>query len=77
MENSRITRPSKTEAKDILRLKGGINPTIIVGEIDIGALRDYQLKEYNLQQQDKSFKPTPPNFDKNNVLKRINNESMC
>lgn len=36
--DSRITAPYKTEEKDIIKIKGGINDTIMVGEIDIGGL---------------------------------------
>lgn len=74
--DSRITKPSKTEEKDIVRTKGGKNSTILVDEIDIRRIRDFQLKEYNLQAYDKSFKPTPPGFDPDIVLKKIKGESI-
>lgn len=61
--DSRVTIPSKTERKDILRTKGGEFPTVLVATIDIKKLRDFQFKEYELQKEDKSFKPTPPEFD--------------
>ena len=61
--DSRVTIPSKTERKDILRTKGGEFPTVLVATIDIEKLRNFQLKEYELQKDDKSFKPTPPEFD--------------
>lgn len=60
--DSRITKPSKTEEKDIMRTKGGINSTILVDEIDIARMRDFQLKGYDLQATDKRFKPTPPDL---------------
>ncbi len=41
--------PSKTEEKDIMRTKGGKNSTILVDEIDIKKIREFQLKDYNLQ----------------------------
>lgn len=74
--DSRITKPSKTEEKDIMRTKGGINSTILVDEIDIGKIREFQLKEYNLQAYDKSFKPTPPGFEPEIVLKKIKGEEL-
>lgn len=74
--DSRITKPSKTEEKDIMRTKGGINSTILVDEIDIGKIREFQLKEYNLQAYDKSFKPTPPGFNPDIVLKKIKGEEL-
>ena len=36
---------------------------MLVATIDIKKLRDFQFKEYELQKDDKSFKPTPPEFD--------------
>lgn len=69
--DSRITKPSRTEEKDIMRTKGGINSTILVDEIDISKIRKFQLKEYNLQAYDKSFKPTPPGFDPEIVREKI------
>lgn len=74
--DSRITKPSKTEEKDIMRTKGGRNSTILVDEIDIGKIREFQLKEYNLQAYDKSFKSTPPGFDPEIVLKKIKGEEL-
>lgn len=61
--DSRVTVPSKTEKKDILRTKGGEFPSVLVATIDIKKLRDFQLKEFELQKDDKTFKPTPPEFD--------------
>lgn len=72
--DSRITKPSKTEDKDIVRTKGGINSTILVDEIDVSQIRDFQLKEYNLQAYDKKFKPTPPGFKPGVVMKKIKGE---
>lgn len=69
--DSRITKPSKSEEMDEIRTKGGKNSTILIGEIDIEKLRDFQIKEYELQKEDKSFKPTPPEFDKNEVVRKI------
>ena len=74
--DSRITQPSKTEEKDIIRTKGGINNTILIGEIDIDKLRDFQLKEYTLQKRDMRFKPTPPDFNTDIVIKKIKNENI-
>ena len=71
--DSRITQPSKTEKKDIIRTKGGDEPSILVGTIDLKSLRDFQIKKYELQREDNRFKPTPPQFDSSKVLKKINN----
>ena len=61
--DSRVTIPSKTEKKDILRTKGGEFPAVLAATIDIEHLRNFQLKEFELQKEDKAFKPTPPEFD--------------
>lgn len=74
--DSRITKPSKTEKKDIVRTKGGNNTTILIGEINIGKIREYQIKGYDLQAYDKEFKPTPPGFDSKIVLRKIKGEDL-
>ncbi|MCM1488407.1 MAG: hypothetical protein NC203_08580 [Firmicutes bacterium] len=73
--DSRITQPSKTEEKDIIRTKGGINNTILVGDIDIKKLREFQFKEYSLQ-KGSNFKSTPPGFNIDVVLKKIKGENL-
>lgn len=60
--DSRVISPSRTEKRDLVKTKGGKNSTILVEDIDIRALREFQLKEYELQKQDDAFKPTPPDF---------------
>lgn len=61
--DSRITQPSKTEKKDILRIKGGNNATVLVEEVDIKKLRDFQLLG-NIEQRNRGdFKVTSPDFD--------------
>ena len=72
--DSRITMPSKTEMKDIIKTKGGNNATVLVGTVDIERLREFQFKEYNLQKMNRDFKPTPPLFDKEIVKKKIQGE---
>lgn len=61
--DSRITQPSETFRKDIVKIKGGNNVSLITGTIDIKALRDFQKTGYQLQKRNKVFKPTPPNFE--------------
>ena len=69
--DSRVVQPTNSDNMDIVRSKGGINNTILVGEIDINKLRNHQIKNYELQKDSKEFKPTPPGFDKNIVFKKI------
>ena len=61
--DSRITQPTKTEKKDIIRVKGGKNSIILVDEINLKSFRDFQLMGNLLQNQTKEFKVTPPDFN--------------
>lgn len=74
--DSRITRPAKTDNKDIIRTKGGTNSTILVGEIDIESLRNFQIKSYELQKTDSRYKATPPDFDHDIVMKKIKGQNL-
>lgn len=60
--DSRITQPSDTITKDILKIKGGDNVSLITGSINIKELREFQKLNYTLQEGNKNFKFTPPNF---------------
>ena len=68
--DSRITQPTDSERRDIVRTKGGRNHTVIVDTIDLDDLRDFQLKEHSLQKEDNRFKYTPPDFENKDLLKR-------
>lgn len=70
--DNRIVAPKSTIKKNILQITGGKNDTLLIGEIDIKKLREFQLKDYNLQQSDKSFKPTPPEFNRDVLKLRMN-----
>ena len=66
--DSRITRPSKTEERDILKVKGGRNSAVLIDTIDISGLREFQIKGNVLQAKSpdsKYYKQTPPTFDSN------------
>jgi len=60
--DSRITSPSKSELKDIVKLKGGDNVYLVIDEINILGLRKFQYLNYELQREEGKFKPTPPGF---------------
>jgi predicted amidohydrolase len=74
--DSRITRPTSTATKDLAVIKGGRNTVLLVEEIKVKALRQFQAKKYNLQQDPEhnrhGFKPTPPHFDHKAVRERLN-----
>lgn len=69
--DSRITQPTKSEKQNLVQVKGGTNSSILIGEIDIQGLRDFQKKDYYLQKEDGRFKPTPPHFDHQKVKEKI------
>ena len=68
--DSRVVSPTESYAKDIIRTKGGKNSCILSDEIDIKSLRDFQMLEYSLQSDDRSFKQTPPGFDRTILEKK-------
>ncbi|SFH59797.1 Predicted amidohydrolase [Lachnospiraceae bacterium NLAE-zl-G231] len=46
--DSRITAPFKTDYKDFIKIKGGINELLIVGELDVDELKKFKEKYYSL-----------------------------
>ena len=74
--DSRITKPSKTEEKDIIRTKGGRNSSILIDKVNFSDLRDFQVKEFSLQSKDGRFKTTPPNFNKDLVMDKIKGNDL-
>ena len=63
-----VLRPTKTEDKTMLYVKGGDNSCVLITEINIGALRDFQYKPDPGNKY--GFKPLPPGFDSEKVLER-------
>ena len=74
--DSRLTQPTKTEIKDLMKLKGGINDSILVTEIDVDKIREFQRQTFEVTHEKQEFKPLPPDYNVEDVLKRINNESI-
>lgn len=70
--DNRIIKPSSTNSRNVLQVSGGINDVVLIGEVDIKKLRDFQIKDHNLQMNDKSFKAVPPEYKYNNVKIRDN-----
>jgi len=70
--DSRVVSPSKTEKMNPLRITGGENITFLTMKLDLEALREHQRVGYGLQRDSDDFKPTPPGFDIDNVITRIN-----
>ncbi|KPH14996.1 reverse transcriptase domain-containing protein [Chryseobacterium sp. ERMR1:04] len=71
--DTRLTQPKETATKDLLKLKGGLNDTILVGQIDIQKLRNFQRVKSSINTS-KEFKPLPPDFSLEETLKRISNQ---
>lgn len=78
--DSRIVRPMKTDYRDLIKTKGGINSTILVDYIDIASLREFQVGENTTDGtadgKDMFFKVTPPGFNKEIPLKKIKGERL-
>lgn len=64
---SRILEPVKHEERTIAQIGGGKNPVALVGEIDITKLACFQTK---VDAKDSKFKPLPPGFNSEMVIKR-------
>lgn len=63
--DSKIIAPKKSDEMTILNIKGG-DDNILIGEVNIEDLREFQRKEtLYLEDKDKIFKTLPPDFDKN------------
>jgi hypothetical protein len=58
--DSRVLAPRKSEERDLIKTKGGLNCVVLSEELDIKALRDFQMLEFELQKELDTFKPTPP-----------------
>lgn len=72
--DSRVIQPSPSRKQDLVKIKGGLNHTILITEINIKSLRNFQVTEYELQKDFPNFKPTPPNFFPQIVEKKISGE---
>lgn len=61
-------RPTKTESKTMLYVKGGENPCVLTTNLNIKALREFQYKSKPNPKD--YFKHLPPGYDCESVLKR-------
>ena len=50
-------------------MKGGLNKALLIGEIDVKSLREFQITNYELQKNG-FFKPTPPGIDTDIVRRK-------
>lgn len=78
--DSRIVKPASREVCDIVRVKGGKTPVVMVSDIDIESLRNFNRRAHNLKTIGSTiqpeFKPTPACFEWEWVERRIRNEKI-
>lgn len=74
--DSRIMKPSKSVEKNMVIVKGGKNSTLLIDDLDIDALRKFQLPGYAGQEAKGVFKNTPPRFNQSDVKTRINDKDF-
>lgn len=70
----KILQPSKKDLMTKASISGGMSDNLLVEEIDIEKLRNFQLLDYILQEENKYFKLTPPNLDIEAVKARKENK---
>lgn len=63
-----VLRPTKTESKTMLYVKGGENSCVLTTKLDIKGLREFQFKSSPNPRD--SFKHLPPGYDCDSVLDR-------
>jgi len=63
-----VLRPTKTENKTMLYVKGGGNASVLTTDIDIATLRDFQFK--STPKDNDIFKHLPPGYDSESVIER-------
>lgn len=63
-----VLRPTNTDNKVMLYVKGGENPCLLTSELDIAALRSFQFK--SRPNKDDIFKHLPPGYDCDKVKDR-------
>lgn len=74
--DSRLTQPSESARKNLLNLKGGKNDTVLIQDLNIKSLREFQLKYFERIKADNDniFKPVPPDWNRKDVNIRIDNK---
>ncbi|MBQ3635352.1 MAG: hypothetical protein II951_07035 [Bacteroidales bacterium] len=72
--DSRVIKPSKTEIRNDIIVKGGKNDCILVTDMEIGELRRFQQHKNGNVVGLKDFKPLPPNFKPEGLMVRINDK---
>ena len=69
-----ILQPTEKNRMIKCKVKSGLNYNLLVDEIEIAKLREFQLLKHSLQKERKDFKLTPPGINPDVVKARMNNE---
>lgn len=62
--DSRICQPTKSLHKDVLKIKGGLNSTVLIEELNIEELRQHLSREILVQKDDKKWKAASIDYHK-------------
>lgn len=68
-----VVQPTKKDTMILSNIKGGINDNLLVTDLNIKSLREFQLLDIVGQDKEKTFKFLPPGIDPKLVEARINN----
>ena len=71
--NCEILEPSGKDTMILASIKGGESSNLLIEEIDIESLRNFQLKNYSLQKDENKYKLTPPGMNLDMVKLRKDN----
>lgn len=69
-----ILQPTNKDNMIMACIKGSQNNNLLIEEINIENLRDFQLQDYKLQKEENTYKITPPNINKDIVKLRKDNK---
>ncbi|QQB73375.1 hypothetical protein I6H56_08595 [Fusobacterium canifelinum] len=69
-----ILQPTNKDNMVMACIKGSQNNNLLIEEINIESLRDFQLQDYKLQKEENTYKITPPNINKDIVKLRKDNK---
>jgi len=67
--DSRVTGPSGVEQRDLIRVSGGSNTTLVKIDLPVAQLREFQALEFT--PEDKRYKPKPAGYDMESFEKRV------
>lgn len=69
-----ILQPTNKDNMIMACIKGSQNNNLLIEEINIESLRDFQLQDHKLQKEENTYKITPPNINKDIIKLRKDNK---